>query len=431
MHAALVAGLVAAAGWLGGGRGGAAAGVSRARLATSACRASTQPSPPAPSGSSWLGAGGDVDEERRRESKLEAWLTSQGVYLAAQSSWGQAPHPLGIATQTKDSDLQDSGRGLLATRGVRQGDPLFRVPENVCMTRARAAKELGADVVHGGLGEHEALALLLMRERHLGDASFWSPYVDVLPASADDVDASWAWSDAELEMLAGSSALNEAREFQKRIADSYAELAAPAGPIDTMVAKGLAPAAALSEAQFKWAMAVLFSRAINMRAMDALVLAPYADLLNHSPASNAIFEAEKPFLSDEHEIVCYADRQYGKMEQVGKAGTAGNAGTAASVRGGAAGRGWVRAGSTACARHGRGTASARAAHTRTACHASHAAAPRRAHARARPPPTVCCSAVSAPLCVRPAVVFALSLSGRCTSRTASARTRSCCCCTAL
>mmetsp|Transcript_11265 Transcript_11265/g.26757 ORF Transcript_11265/g.26757 Transcript_11265/m.26757 type:complete len:242 (+) Transcript_11265:372-1097(+) len=68
--------------------------------------------------------------------------------------------------------------------------------------------------------------------------------------------------------------------------------------------------------QFEWAMMILFSRAINMRAMDALVLAPYADLLNHSPASNAIFEAEKTWMAEGYEIVCYADRMYGQMEQV-------------------------------------------------------------------------------------------------------------------
>ena len=210
-----------------------------------------------------------MDDSRRRESELEAWLTSHGVYLAATSSWGAAPHPLGIASQTKDQDLQPSGRGLLATRGVRQGDALFRVPEKVCITRRNAVAVLGADIATPALGEHETLALLLMRERALGAASFWAPYLNVLPSTAAEVGASFIWSDAELALLQGSAALNEAREFAARLRTSYSELAAPGGPIDTMAARALAPADAMSFEQFEWAMAVLFSRAINMREVRA------------------------------------------------------------------------------------------------------------------------------------------------------------------
>jgi hypothetical protein len=251
-----------------GGEAGARRAVGRSRAPSAiraADRASAAPAAKAAGeGSAWLRSD-DVQGERQRESKLEAWLTSHGVYLAATSSWGVAPHPLGIATMTKDQDLQPSGRGLLATRGVRQGDPLFRVPEKCCITRRNAREVLGVDVITDRLGEHESLALLLMRERAQGAASFWSPYIDVLPRTAASVNPSFIWGDAELELLKGSAALNEAREFKARLRTSYAELAAPDGPLAKMAARALASADALSFEWFEWAMTVLFSRAINMR----------------------------------------------------------------------------------------------------------------------------------------------------------------------
>lgn len=185
----------------------------------SARKAVAATAPPSSSGagggSTWLRGPNEIDDSKRRESELESWLSSNGVYLASTSSWGMAPHPLGIATQTKDQDMQPSGRGLLATRGVRSGDALFRVPEKVCITRRNAAAVLGADVASDSLGEHETLALLLMRERALGTDSFWAPYINVLPRSADEVSGSFVWTEAELKMLQGSAALNEAREFKK------------------------------------------------------------------------------------------------------------------------------------------------------------------------------------------------------------------------
>ncbi|KAJ1630143.1 hypothetical protein T492DRAFT_1005533 [Pavlovales sp. CCMP2436] len=249
-----------------------------------------------------------MDDQRRRESELEKWLTFHGVYLAASSSWGAAPHPLGIATTTKDQDLQPSGRGLLATRGVRQGDPLFRVPEKVCITRRNAKTVLGEEVATDALGEHETLALLLMVERSRGDASFWAPYLDVLPRTVGEVNTPATATTTTTPTTTNTPATA-----------TTATTTAAATATTTTISNttlGLASKEEMGMEQFEWAMMILFSRAINMRAMDALVLAPYADLLNHSPASNAIFEAEKTWMAEGYEIVCYADRMYGQMEQV-------------------------------------------------------------------------------------------------------------------
>jgi hypothetical protein len=68
---------------------------------------------------------------------------------------------------------------------------------------------------------------------------------------------------------------------------------------------------------------MLFSRAIRLRSLtdgEALGLVPYADLINHSPFSQAYIDAGKTgdwlFSTGEEEVILYADRGYRRMEQV-------------------------------------------------------------------------------------------------------------------
>ena len=70
---------------------------------------------------------------------------------------------------------------------------------------------------------------------------------------------------------------------------------------------------------------MLFSRAIRLRSLqdgEALSLVPYADLINHSPFSQAYIDAREGgdwlFSSGEEEVILYADRGYRRMEQVTK-----------------------------------------------------------------------------------------------------------------
>ena len=68
---------------------------------------------------------------------------------------------------------------------------------------------------------------------------------------------------------------------------------------------------------------MLFSRAIRLRSLkegEALAMVPYADLINHSPFSQAYIDAREGgdwlFSSGEEEVILYADRGYRRMEQV-------------------------------------------------------------------------------------------------------------------
>jgi hypothetical protein len=68
---------------------------------------------------------------------------------------------------------------------------------------------------------------------------------------------------------------------------------------------------------------MLFSRAIRLRSLkegETLAMVPYADLINHSPFSQAYIDAREGgdwlFASGEEEVILYADRGYRRMEQI-------------------------------------------------------------------------------------------------------------------
>ena len=72
-----------------------------------------------------------------------------------------------------------------------------------------------------------------------------------------------------------------------------------------------------------WAFTMLFSRAIRLRNMkqgETLALVPYADLINHSPFSQAYIDARASgdwlFKDGDEEVILYADRAYRRMDQI-------------------------------------------------------------------------------------------------------------------
>ena len=84
------------------------------------------------------------------------------------------------------------------------------------MTKERAQAVLGRQMVPDSMGEYIAIALLLMHERLQGEASFWRPYIDLLPTT-EEVGCSFTWADEELDFLDGSAAVDAARSLQNKV----------------------------------------------------------------------------------------------------------------------------------------------------------------------------------------------------------------------
>jgi len=257
-------------------------------------------------------------------SRLISWLENEGeVYLSESSTWGEAPHPLAISTETVDEITNESsGRGLLARRKISDGDELLKIPFDLCITRKSARRALGKDALRDGINEYLAMACQLIHEKYvLGEASSFAAYMGVLP-EVEEVNPTFTWPDEDLAFLEGSPVVAATRSLQMKLEREYDDLLA--GP-DGLVAKfpDRFPAEHFTRENWTWAFTMLFSRAIrlrNLRVGERLAMVPYADLINHSAFSGAFIDARESgdwlFKDGDEEIILYADRGYRQMEQV-------------------------------------------------------------------------------------------------------------------
>lgn len=245
------------------------------------------------------------------------------VYLSEQSTWGEAPHPLAISTETKDEITNESsGRGLLARRDINDGDELLKIPLTLCLTKDAARKALGEDALNEYINEYLAIACHLIREKYmLKDKSPWKAYIDILPET-EEVAPTFTWSDEDLAFLQGSPVVAASKSLQMKLRREYDALL---GGDKGLIAKfpERFPAEHFTYDNWVWAFTMLFSRAIRLRSLrqgEMLAMVPYADLINHSPFSQAYIDARQAgdwlFKTDEEEVILYADRGYRRMEQV-------------------------------------------------------------------------------------------------------------------
>ncbi len=133
---------------------------------------------------------------------------------------------------------------------------------------------------------HELLALRLLEEREKGGRSGWAPYVALLPAEPD---TGASLSTEDVELLHGTYAGGVVGTVRARVG--------------RFVARARSGGVAYSEEALRWAMAVVVSRAVEVRAptgggggggsgarainasapYGVPFFAPGADLLNHGP----------------------------------------------------------------------------------------------------------------------------------------------------
>ena len=257
-------------------------------------------------------------------ANLVEWLAEEGdLYLADESSWGEAPHPLAISTETVDElTNESSGRGLLARRSVNDGDELLKIPMDLCFTKKSARKAFGKEALDRDINEYLAIACQLIREKNvLGEKSRWKPYIDVLP-EVDEVNPTFTWSDEDLSFLEGSPVVAATQSMQMKLKREYDALLGGEGALCDKY-PDLFPREHFTYENWVWAFTMLFSRAIrlrNMRQGETLAMVPYADLINHSAFSGAYVDAREVgdwlFKTGGEEVILYADRGYRKMEQV-------------------------------------------------------------------------------------------------------------------
>lgn len=236
------------------------------------------------------------------------WLEDNGMYLSKVATWGRPRHPMAIANETTD-DGESSGRGLVAVKGIVQGEPLFEVPFEVVMTKRRALEDIPE--LREDVNEYIAIATLLVQERAKGDDSFWKPYLDVLPKDEDLIPL-FRWSEEDVVLLKGSPCITAAQSLRAKLA---AEFASAEDEIFSSN-RDKFPAGVFTLEAWEWAFAILFSRAIMLTAEQRVALVPYADLLNHNPFCSTYIDVQEKQLTGKRFVSLYTDRPYAQMDQV-------------------------------------------------------------------------------------------------------------------
>jgi hypothetical protein len=217
-------------------------------------------------------------------------------------------HPLAIADETTD-DGEPSGRGLIAVKGITQGEPVFEVPISVIMTAARALElvpELPADT-----DEYIAIATLLIQERAKSAESFWKPYLDILPEDEDMIPL-FRWTEEDMALLKGSPCITAAASLLAKLSAEFMSTEEAIFSRD----RDRFPEDVFTLRAWEWAFAVLFSRAIMLPREGYIALVPYADLLNHNSFCSTFIDMQTEVLTREKNVVLYTDRPYSKMDQV-------------------------------------------------------------------------------------------------------------------
>lgn len=271
------------------------------------------------------GAGDDVNPKLTANTNLINWLAENDVYLSEESWWGDAPHPMGISTETKDEVTNESsGRGLLARRDVNDGDELLIIPLNLCITKESSQKLFGKNIITDDLNEFLAIACHLIHEKYImKEKSPYKAYIGVLPET-NEVNPTFTWNDDDLEFLTGSPIIAATRSLQMKLKREYDALFNIENPnsFATRFPEKF-PIDKFTYENWTWAFTMLFSRAIRLRNLkdgEGLAMVPYADLINHSPFSGAYIDARQTgswlFQVGGEEVILYADRGYRRMEQI-------------------------------------------------------------------------------------------------------------------
>lgn len=200
-------------------------------------------------------------KEEEEEEELLAWLRALGAEGLEGLRVGLSPEP-------------GKGRAVFAARDFEPGEVLCRVPpEALLIAERRGGTEDAAEEADAASSPEVELAAALLRERRLGPRSRFAPYVASLPGPgvlAPSHPLFWPPGVRPEELLRGSAhGVDLATEALREGAARAAAL--------------LASGQAEDEAEARWALAVVDSRAFTFqpdRASEQLALVPLLDMLN-------------------------------------------------------------------------------------------------------------------------------------------------------
>lgn len=236
--------------------------------------------------------------------KLNQWLCSRGYKTSSHS-------------KLKPAFFANTGRGLMATRGISVGDVLISIPQQVLVTCSDVLRDAELRKYfqdsQSKLRAMEILSFFLLYHKYLGDNSDWKPYLDSLP---EDYTVPAYCSKREIDIFPEFLRSHVTKQ-EEDVDQCYINIQ----KILLGNSKTEQVFSSLCIDDVKWGWFTVNTRAVFLKNKnpasliadeDICALAPYLDLLNHSYSAQVTAGINEK--NECYEIISQVT--YGPFEQV-------------------------------------------------------------------------------------------------------------------
>ncbi|XP_071491780.1 SET domain-containing protein 4-like [Diadema antillarum] len=194
----------------------------------------------------------------------------------------------------KPACLPETGRGLVTTRKLKAGDTLLEIPCHLLITAQSILEtELGSVIKRQTRKPtpQQVMCTFLLTERSKGNASFWYPYINVLPTHFTT--PACCFRDRSVSSYLPEPVKTQFLHQYQRIQSAFSNATQLFEDVERTFPQyhGL-----FDFSSFLWAWFVINSRSVYIEpgdceyldpsVKDQCALAPFLDLLNHSPTAD-------------------------------------------------------------------------------------------------------------------------------------------------
>uniref|UniRef100_A0A803P0V2 SET domain-containing protein n=1 Tax=Cannabis sativa TaxID=3483 RepID=A0A803P0V2_CANSA len=162
------------------------------------------------------------------------------------------------------------GRALYASKVIRNGDCILRVPYSVQLAPDNLPHEIKS-LLTDEIGHVSKLAIVVLLEMKLGKHSDWVPYINCFPCLME-MHSTMFWSNDELEMIRQSSLYHETIRQKSLVKNEFLTIKNVIEPFSDIFER-------ITFKDFVHAYAIVSSRAWG--SIRGVSLIPFADFLNH------------------------------------------------------------------------------------------------------------------------------------------------------
>ncbi|XP_067896139.1 SET domain-containing protein 4 isoform X2 [Heterodontus francisci] len=192
------------------------------------------------------------------------------------------------------ASFPDIGRGLMTTKTLQPGDLVIELPEKCLLTTNTVLKSYLGEYIERwkpSLSPLQALCTFLIAERHFGSRSPWKPYIDVLPRTYT---CPVYLAEGVIDLFP-DPLVKKIQEQKNAVQELYLTSKCFFNSLQPLFSEHVENI--FTYDAFRWAWCSINTRTVYMelgqseffsREPDVYALAPYLDLLNHSPSAQVM-----------------------------------------------------------------------------------------------------------------------------------------------